>query len=108
MKTPDEINLNYSRAVRQAEWLEGRARELENLANTDFQECLANIEANWKGENARIFIGKGNKLKGDLEKSADQLGRVAKSIRSAAKRTREADIAARNIALSSGSDGEPR
>ena len=94
VKTLDEINLNYSRAIRQAERLEGRAGELKELANGDFQGCLTGIAANWEGENARAGIRKGEKLKGDLEKSAGQLEMVAKAIRSVAKRTREADIAA--------------
>jgi len=73
VKTLDEINLNYSRAIRQAERLEGRAGELKELANGDFQGCLTGIAANWEGENARAFIRKGEKLKGDLERVPDSL-----------------------------------
>ena len=105
MKTLFEINLNYSKAINQAEQLEGAARDLKNLANNDFQGCLDSIAVDWKGENARAYINKGIKLKDDIEKSAAGLEKAAKTIRNIAERTRDADINARNIALSSGGAG---
>lgn len=102
MKTILEINLDYAKAIRQAEQLEAIARNLGTLADSEFQGCLQRISTNWKGENASAYIAKGQKLKGDMNKTAEQLNKAAGAIRNIARRTKEADIAAMNIALSSG------
>jgi len=102
VKSLFEINLDYAKAIRQAEQLEAVASELTSLAGNDFQGCLNNIANNWKGENSQAYIRKGTKLKGDMENSAKQLRMVARTIRNIAERTRRADLAARAIALASG------
>ena len=102
MKSMTQINLDYAKAMRQAEQLEAVAHDLDSLANNDFQGCLHNVSANWKGESAQAYVRKGNKLKGDINTSANQLRQIASTIRRIAKRTRQADINARNIALSRG------
>ena len=105
MKSLAQINLDYQKAIRQADELDAVARDLDSLANNDFQGCLRNVSANWKGENSQAYIRKGNKLKSDINKSATQLRRVASTIRVIARNTRQADINARNIALLSGGGG---
>lgn len=105
MKSLQQIDLDYAKAIHQAEQLEGTARDLDLLANNDFQGCLHKVAAGWKGENSQAYIRKGNKLKSDINKSAAQLRKAANAVRMIAKNTREADINARNIALSSGGGG---
>ncbi len=102
MKSLTQINLDYAKAMRQADELDRVASDLDKLADSEFQGCLQNISSNWKGVNAQNYIKKGNKLKGDINKSAQQLRKVASTIRKIAERTRAADLAARAIALSSG------
>ena len=97
-----QINLDYNKALQQAAELEAIARELKNLADSEFHTCLEHVAANWKGDNAQEYIKKGQRLKSQMLTSATELNSVAKTIRSIAKRTRQADRNAYFIALSSG------
>lgn len=96
------IRLEYNKAIRQAEELERVASELRNLANSDLDGCLGRISTNWTGVNATEYVRKGRKLKQKMLDSATNLTKVARTIRTIAKNTRDADLRAREIALSSG------
>ena len=48
-----QINLDYNKALQQAAELEAIARELKNLADSEFHSCLEQVAANWKGDNAQ-------------------------------------------------------
>lgn len=102
IKSEALIWLEYGKAISQANELDRIASEMKNLAEGDFQNCLSSVASNWTGDNSRNYIRKGEKLKGDIDKSARQLQNIAKAIRNIAKRTRNADLRAREIALSSG------
>lgn len=97
-----QINLDYNKALQQAAELEAIARELKNLGDSEFHSCLEQVAANWKGDNAQAYIKKGQRLKTQMLTSATELNNAAKTIRSIAKRTRQADRNAYFIALSSG------
>ncbi len=102
IKSEMSIWLDYNRAMKQANELDQIASEMEHMADGDFQGCLNNVTANWTGENSRAYVRKGKILQSDIRSSAQHLRKIANVIRNIAKRTRNADLRARAIALSSG------
>lgn len=92
------IQLNYQKAIRQANQLEELADDLRNIANRNVDNALDQVAANWKGDSANMFLQKGNKAKNDLLSSARQLSNTAKAIRKAAENVRRAEIEAKRIA----------
>lgn len=100
MKSEMTIRLEYNRAIKQAAELEEIAKGMKKLATNDLEGCLSSISSNWEGENSRAYIRKGKKIKGEIEASAANLTKIAGTIRSIAKRTRDADLRARMVAMS--------
>lgn len=100
VKSLTEINLNYEKAISEAESLERIASVLEKIAKGEMSDSLSRVHDNWQGENADLYIQKGEKIKEKLEESAKDINRTAKTIRNIAIRTRQADLAAREIASS--------
>lgn len=92
------IQLNYQKAIRQANQLEDLANDLRNIANRNVDDALDQVAANWKGDSANMFLQKGNKAKNDLIASAKQLSNTAKAIRKAAENVRRAELEAKRIA----------
>ena len=59
MLSEGTITFNFNRAMQQARELDEIAANLSNLATSDFEGTLQNISMNWKGENARKYLIKG-------------------------------------------------
>ncbi len=81
MKSKEEIEIDFSRAIAQAKELEEIARELSQIANAHIAGALEMLALSWQGENAERYMGKGNVLKQDMFETADDLIKVAKNIR---------------------------
>ncbi len=84
MRTREEIEADFNRAVSQAQELEEIAGELSRIANTHVANALALLEKSWKGENAALFNSKGKLLTEDMFETADDLIQAARNIRSTA------------------------
>ncbi|MDO4647772.1 MAG: hypothetical protein Q4B26_03905 [Eubacteriales bacterium] len=89
-----EIQLNYARAIEQAETLTEIAQNMRNKAGQDLEECLADIAGIWKSENAAAYFKKGEIIKEEILQNANQIEKAAEMIRQIAAKMRDAELAA--------------
>ena len=97
MKSAEEIDLDYTRALLQARAVDDAARQVQGLAQGDLKSCLHLAQAGWRGEGSRRFLQVGADIAADIRGTALELNRLAAQIRVAAARTREADLRALHI-----------
>ncbi|HOO26919.1 MAG TPA: hypothetical protein PLU43_00525 [Lachnospiraceae bacterium] len=81
MKSKEEIEIDFSRAIAQAQELEDIAKELSQIASAHIAGALEMLALNWQGENAKQYADKGKILTKDMFETADDLIKVAKNIR---------------------------
>lgn len=93
-----KIEFNYAKAMRQAGNLEESANRLKQLAQASMSDTLQQLNANWTGENATAYIQKGRTLQQQISETAAELTRIAENIRTVARRMRDAEQRARDIA----------
>lgn len=91
-KSLDQINLDYARAVSQAEELEQIAGEIGTLMDDSYDACMGAVRNSWKGENADRCFGKGQQLKMQVLTTEADLRKAAAAIRSIAKSVRDAEL----------------
>ena len=89
------IEFDYIRAKQQADQLDTIAKGLNKLAQEQYDDTLRGIAANWQGESAESYVGKGNILKENIVGSSKELHKIADDIRIIAKRIYDAEMAAR-------------
>lgn len=99
MKSLFSIEFDFRQAIQRAEELEEIAADLRKLADNDLQGSLQNLSTAWKGEAASAYIHKGTRLKEKILKSSKDLNKTASTIRSVARRTYNAEMAAYRIAM---------
>ncbi len=92
------IEVNYTKALQQAQKLEEVARKIETLTEEQCQACFHELSSNWKGDNADAFLKKGKRWNNDLKKSAKNLKDTGAAIREIAQRAYEAEKRAYEIA----------
>lgn len=96
-KTKEEIEIDFSRAICQAQELEEIARQLSDISRAHLEGAMAILEASWKGENSNAFCKKEQILTADMYDTADDLIKVAKNIRNTADIVYRAEKAAARI-----------
>lgn len=99
-KSMHSIEMNFARAVQQAQKLEEIAGKIEQLTEGSCQACLNELSSNWKGEGANAFLKKGNRLKDNMKESARNLKKTGSTIREIARRTYDAEKRAYQLASS--------
>ena len=92
--TKSQIEMDFSRAIAQAEELEEISKELSNIASAHIKGAFSLLSGSWKGENSAEYLERGNLLTEDMFGTADDLIKVAKNIRSTAKIVYNAEQAA--------------
>lgn len=97
--TREAIEFNYRRTLAQADSIDVIANSLKKLSEKEFQDTLQNLSANWKGENASLYLSKGNLLQEKMNTTVKELSSVASNIRTIAERIRNAELAALALAL---------
>lgn len=98
MKSLNTIEMDYHKAIKQAEQLESLAGKMETQANERYPEMLKNLSDAWKGDNADEYILKAGALPEKMKRSAKDLKSIASTIRTIAKNTYDAEMEAYNIA----------
>lgn len=93
------INMEFSKAKKQAEKLEEIAREIEQTADDKMGNALAGINSAWKSDTAAAYLQKGTKVQEDLKTRAKELRKVATTIKQIAKNTYDAEMNAYRIAM---------
>lgn len=95
-----KLEIDFNKANRQAEQLEGIANELKRISNNNMESIINNISANWQCSSSSEFCNKGRVVKGNISDTATQLQNIANSIRRIAKRTYDAEKRIQEIANS--------
>jgi len=98
MKSDSEIRYDFQQAIRKAEELESVASNLKRLSNSELENSLQSLAGAWKGEAARAYLAKGNRLQEKILENARKLEATARTIRSMAQKTYDAEMAAWRIA----------
>lgn len=98
MATRETIEFNFKKALGQADKIDTIADNLSKLSGTEFGSALQNLSANWKGENAALYLTKGSRLQENMGQTAKELHAVASDIRAIAKRLYDAEMAALAVA----------
>ena len=92
-----EIEFNYTKAMKQVAELESIASELKKVSSSQINDCLKNVKTNWKGDNSDAYVGKGNKLKIKVTKTAGDISKAASTLSTIAANIKAAEMA--NIAI---------
>ena len=84
--------------MRQVEKLEELADKLKGIAERDLEEVLSEVNQGWKGDNATQFLTKGDKMKGKVLTSSENLRNIAGTMRQMADNLRQSELEAARIA----------
>lgn len=98
MSTLSEINFNYNKAINQAKELEEISRKMKNAANNTVEAILNDVHAAWKSDSTSMYIKKGQKVGNDIRITSTNLNNIAQTIRTIARRVRDAELKAWRIA----------
>ncbi|MCC8168718.1 MAG: WXG100 family type VII secretion target [Clostridiales bacterium] len=93
-----QIEINFNNALKKADELDSAAKSLSTLATGNMEESLQKLSQGWQSDSSSEFIRKGNSLKSQIAQTAQQLSDIADSIRTCAKRTRNAEREALELA----------
>lgn len=96
--TRETIIFNYQSALRKADEIDGIAADLMRLSNDTLREIMQVISANWNGESADGYIGKGDQLREKVRVISAELSKIARMLREAARRIYNAEMANLQIA----------
>ena len=88
------IEMDFSKAKRQAKDLDELATNLERLSGSQLEETLNQLGMHWTGDSSLKYIGKGKTLQGNINKTAQAIHDVAQAIRDIASTIYEAEMEA--------------
>lgn len=91
------IIMNFQQAKAQADRLDGIANNITKLSDSELESIMNSLNANWKGDNATAYLGKGEKLQKYMDDTANSLHSIAEEIRNIAQRIYNAEMA--NLAI---------
>lgn len=94
----NKIDVDFQMMMMQAGILEGIAEQMETLGSKSFENTLQSIAASWKGDNATLYLGKGEILKGNTVTTAQNLRDIAARLKSRTQFIYEKEKAAAEIA----------
>lgn len=78
----NKIDVDFEMMMMQAGILERIAEQMETLGTKSFDTTLQNIAASWKGDNATLYLGKGETLKSNTITTAQNLRDIAERLKS--------------------------
>ncbi|MCR5301828.1 MAG: hypothetical protein K6E49_05260 [Lachnospiraceae bacterium] len=83
-KSKYEIEMDFTRAISQAQELERLADDLSRIANNGVETSLLVLKNCWKGDASGSIELAGKKATAEIYKTADELMRVSRNIRATA------------------------
>ncbi len=83
-KTKNEIEIDFTRAIEQAQELENLAENLSRVANNGVESALLTLKNNWRGDTGESIELAGRRTISEIYGTADDLMRIARNIRSTA------------------------
>ena len=96
-KTRHEIEMDFARAISQAQEIENIADDLSRAASRGAGPALLVLKNNWRGSAGESIELAGNRMNTDIYTTADDLMRIARNIRKTADIVYRAEKAALNI-----------
>lgn len=94
MTRKDMIEIDFARALTQADQLEQISIDLSSMAKSRVEKAMGMLSSHWNGENARMFIRKGEQLIPELIETAEYLKGMATNIRFNAGQLYDAEMQA--------------
>ena len=98
-KTKEEIEIEFSRAIDQALELEHLADDLSRMANNQMGSALLVLKNSWRGDTGGSMELAGRRTTAEIYRTADDLIRVAKNIRSTADIVYRAEKTAKYLCI---------
>ena len=98
MKTQEQIDLDFTKAKKQAEELLALSAQVKGLANTSLDEIKTEIHAAWASDNSARYRSKVTKVQEDIRTTATDLENIAIAIAEIAATTYDAEMTAWRIA----------
>ena len=80
-KTKEEIEIEFSKAIKQADEIEAVANNITKVAKFGFTSGFEILRDSWRGDNADIFLKNEEWITMDMFNAADELIRVAQNLR---------------------------
>ncbi len=98
-KSKQEIEMDFTRAMNQAQELEILANDLSRIANNGVESALLVLKNSWRGDagGSMEVVGKGTVS--EIYRTADDLLKVANNIRRTADIVYNAEIAATGLSF---------
>jgi uncharacterized protein YukE len=94
MNIKTEIEIEFKRAIEQADELDELSDRLCRIGSVKMDEALTILSGSYKGQNATAYIDKTRVIKDRMYDSAEILKRTASMIRTTASVIYEAEMAA--------------
>ena len=99
MSLKSEIDIEFKRAIEQADELDELSDQLCRIGSVKMDEALTILAGAYKGSNATAYIDKTKAIKDRMYDSAEILKRTAAMIRTTATVIYEAEMAAVSLVL---------
>lgn len=96
--TPTEITFNHAKAMTEANRLDSIANELSKKQAQSLETILGEVKKAWQSDSAPAYLQKGEKVKRDMETTANNLRNIASAIRTIANQIRDAEMEAWRLA----------
>lgn len=98
MRTSDAIRFDFQTAMNEAGKLDDIANTIEKRVAGGMEHAEQNVHVLWQGTSATHYIGQAQELRGQVEKTVQELRLTAEEIRRIARRMYEAEMRALEIA----------
>ncbi len=98
-KTKQEIEMDFTRAMNQAQELEILAHDLSRIANNGVESALLVLKNSWRGDAGGSMEVAGKGTVSEIYRTADDLLKVANNIRRTADIVYNAELAATGLSF---------
>ena len=96
-KTRQQIEIDFMRAIDQAQELEHLAHDLSRIANSGLESAILVLKNNWRGDSNESIELAGRNTTAEIYRTAENLANTARSIRSTANIVYRAEKSALNM-----------
>ena len=86
------INLDYQRAIEQADALEELASGLKGMAEEDVSKLMKDIKLAWEGDNSEAYLAKVGIFQQNVQKTSAKMSNIAATVRQMAENIRDAEL----------------
>lgn len=80
-KSRQDIEMNYLRAMSVADELTDISYKIDDVINKDYVRIFSDIAGNWQGDNASVFVERGDDFILRMISVADEITKVSRNIK---------------------------